>query len=413
MTDELAARRGPWIRELHLTLGAGVEAGAFPGGSCAVIERGTLLHASATGEAATVPLARPATIETAYDLASLTKVLATTALLAVFTGRGELRFDDPIARFLPAFGRGGGKQRLTIADLLLHRSGLPAWRPYFALAQADPGARSLYSGARHPAPVRRARALVAAAALEEPLERAPQTATLYSDVGFIVLGLLLEELGGARLEVLCDALLYRPLGLRGLHFRPLDARALPAVPLASTGLRRPREPAAGQEGLFTAGEMELDRPGEVDDDNAFALGGASGHAGLFGTATEVARLGAAILDELEGAGRLAPQETWTQVAQRDPLIASSTRTLGFDTPSPGDASCGPRFGKGPRGALGHLGFTGTSLWLDRDRALAVALLTNRVHPHRAREGIRAFRPRFHEAVLDALAGRAAQPTSPT
>jgi CubicO group peptidase (beta-lactamase class C family) len=410
MADELAARRGPWLRELHLTLNAGLSEGSYPGASCAVFHQGRLVHASATGQATILPAPVPTSPETAYDLASLTKVLATTLLLGVLAGRGEVGLDDPVIRYLPAFGRSGGKQRLTIADLLAHRSGLPAWRPFFALAQQDPGSQAIYRGVRQPAPVSRARSLVAQAALIEPLAREPGSAAVYSDVGFIVLGLLLEAVGGARLDALAEAQLYRPLGLRSLHFRPLDARRLPDLRLAATGLRRPREPALGQEKLFTAGEVEAPRAGEVDDDNAFAQGGVSGHAGLFGTALDVARLGALLFEDFSGAAHLAPRHVWERIAQRDTSTPGSTRALGFDTPSETDASCGPRFGRGPNGAIGHLGFTGCSLWIDRDRTLVVALLTNRVHPDRALEGIRAFRPRFHEAVLGVLEGQATSPT---
>ena len=407
MPDELSRRRGPWLPSVHRALVQGVDAGVFPGAACAVYRHGELVHGSATG------LARPgapATVDTLYDLASLTKVLATTCAVAVLVGQGRLALGELVRKRLPAFAR-GGKARITVRDLLAHRSGLPAWRPYFALAQADPGAAPLFSGAPTPSSARRSRAVVSAAAIAEPPERGIGEAAVYSDVGFMVLGLLLEACAGARLHALCDALIYRPLGLRTLHFRPLGVRALPRFEsFAVTGAARPRPPAPGQEGLFTPGpdaapvRGQPPNLGEVDDDNAFAMGGVSGHAGLFGTADEVARLGASILDELGGAARLAPPEVWTALCARDDRTPGSTRALGFDTPSAEGSSLGGKLGRGPLGAVGHLGFTGTSLWLDRDRQLAVALCTNRVFPDRSNERIRAFRPRFHDAVADALDG---------
>jgi len=155
---------------------------------------------------------------------------------------------------------------------------------------------------------------------------------------------------------------------------------------------RPRPPAPGQEGLWEIA-AQASAKGEVDDDNAWALDGVSGHAGLFATAADVASFGQAVLE-----GRVGRSDRFG----RDSTPAS-TRARGFDTPSAAGASCGPRFGRaGPRGAIGHTGFTGTSLWIDLDRALVVALLTNRVALGRANMKIREFRPRFHDAVLDAL-----------
>jgi CubicO group peptidase (beta-lactamase class C family) len=172
--------------------------------------------------------------------------------------------------------------------------------------------------------------------------------------------------------------------------------------VVSTGVCRPREPAPGQESLVPAPDPSLPpdpRPGEVDDDNAFAMGGVAGHAGLFGTARELATLGNVILEELNGAHRLAPQDVWEELARPDPT-PGSTRALGFDTPAPQDSSAGRHLAASR--AIGHLGFTGTSLWIDLTRHLAIALLTNRVHPSRANTQIKAFRPAFHDAVVEAL-----------
>lgn len=409
MSDDLARRRGPWLAPVHQALFSGVQDGIFPGGVCAIYLRGELAHLSAVGDAQNVPASerRATTPDTVFDLASVTKVLATTSAVAVLVGEGKLELDELVRKRLPQSARGGGsKGNLTVRDLLAHRSGLPAWRPYFTLAMNDPGSAPIFQQRLSPTACRRGKTVVSEAALAEPLERAPGESAVYSDIGFILLGLLLEEVCGTSLDELVHERIFRPLGLNTLHFRPLgrlrEVPAIAATSIAATGLRRPREPAAGQELLYQQGPEGLPRPGEVDDDNAFAMGGVAGHAGLFGAAGDVARLGALVLEELEGAGRLAPKAVWRTLAERDPT-PGSTRALGWDTPSEQGSAAGSKLGRrGPLGALGHTGFTGTSIWLDRDRGLSVALLTNRVHPSRSNLGIREFRPRFHDVVIDAI-----------
>jgi CubicO group peptidase (beta-lactamase class C family) len=143
-------------------------------------------------------------------------------------------------------------------------------------------------------------------------------------------------------------------------------------------------------------------PGEVDDDNAWVLDGVAGHAGLFGTAADVARFGHALLEELDGAGRLASAPLWLYALARDPRTPGSTRALGFDTPSAEGSSAGRWLGNTPPGAAGHTGFTGVSLWVDLARRLAVALCTNRTFHGRAEVRIRDLRPRFHDSVVETL-----------
>ncbi len=288
-----------------------------------------------------------------FDVASLTKVMCTTALVL----RGGLSLAAPLRSLLPE-----AQVDATVEDLLFHRSGLPAWAPFFA---------------RGPE--------VLAQVLATPA--GPRGAAVYSDLGFILLGAAMEASAGAPL----DALYAAQVGLGG--FRRLSRRLPVPTHLAPTGDERPRPPAPGQEGLWSLATSPSS-PGEVDDDNAFAMDGVSGHAGLFATAAEVARFGQAVLER-----RFDPASPWAP----DAATPGSTRALGFDTPSPEGASCGQRFGRaGPAGAIGHLGFTGTSLWVDLDRQLVVALLTNRVAYGRTNTRIRAFRPLVHDAVLDAL-----------
>jgi CubicO group peptidase (beta-lactamase class C family) len=322
--------------------------------------------------------ADPATV---FDLASLTKVMCTTALIL----DQQLAIESALQRFLPT-----AVANASLADLLFHRSGLPAFLPYFDQAlSAHPALRA---DAAEPELRAKVRTAVIDRVCATAPTAAPGTAAVYSDLGFILLGAVLETASALPLDRLFTSRIATPLGL-GAAFRRISAR--PELPphLAPTQLDRPREPAPGQEGLWQFTSLP-GFPGHVDDDNCFVLDGVSGHAGLFGTALDVARLGQALLEE-----RWIPSVPWG----RDTLTPGSTRALGFDTPSEEGASCGQRFGRaGPRGAIGHLGFTGNSLWIDLDRQLVVAFLTNRVALGRANVRIRAFRPLVHDAVLDAL-----------
>jgi CubicO group peptidase (beta-lactamase class C family) len=310
-----------------------------------------------------------------FDLASLTKVISTTALCL------ELLKERALALETPVVGA-------TVEDLLFHRSGLPAFLPFFAQALAT--WPELQDEACPTKTRAAARAHVVAAATSTP--RNARRAAVYSDIGFIVLGELLATTAGAPLDALFTRRVKEPLGLSATY-RRLSAPPTDPIEIAPTGVTRPREPAPGQEGMWHVPSQPT-RLGEVDDDNAWAMDGVSGHAGLFGSARDVAAYGQAVLE-----GRFAPPAPWGP----DLSTAESSRALGFDTPSVEGASCGPRFGRlGRRGAIGHTGFTGTSLWIDLDRELVVALCTNRVALGRANVKIREYRPRFHEAVLDQL-----------
>jgi CubicO group peptidase (beta-lactamase class C family) len=374
----------------------GRRAAVAPALSAAVFHGGTLVHASWHGDV-TLPGARALRRDDLFDVASLTKVMATATLVAQLVGEGALSLDEPAARWLPGF-EAGGKERVTVRQLLAHTSGLPRWRPYFELARADPVARaSFLPPAERPPlaalaePFARGKALVRAAVLAEPLEAPPGARALYCDPGFLALGFLLEEAGRAPLSALADRRVFRPLGLSSTFF--LDGLA-PQEALAR---------AAGR--AFAPTERCEHRhevnQGAVNDDNAWAVGGAAGHAGVFSTALEAAALGQAWLDALLGRDSIVPAAVAGEFARRD-ATPGTTRALGWDTPSAEGSSLGTRLGRRGWGAVGHLGFTGTSLWIDRNREVVVALLTNRVHPTAECERIRAFRPRFHDAVAEAL-----------
>jgi CubicO group peptidase (beta-lactamase class C family) len=385
-------------------LEAGRAEGIAPALAAWVRAAGSTVHASFHGEVA-LPQAqgdgverRPLEPGDAFDVASLSKVMATTGLAAQLVAEGRLELDAPAARYLPGLER-AGKAGVTVRQLLAHAGGLPAYRPYHEQVARDPvaGAAFLPPGDRPPPEALRGaflggRGLVARLVCAEPLEAPAGSRALYSDVGFMAMGLLLERTAGQSLAALAGSRLFRPLGLRSTFF--LDGVDLEAA----------RAHAAGRTFLPT-GECphrhEVNR-GAVNDDNAWAMGGVAGHAGLFSTAEEVAALGQAWLDALDGRPSVIPADAARTFARRD-ATPGSDRALGWDTPG-AQSSLGDRLGRGPRGAIGHLGYTGTSLWIDLDGGLVCALLTNHTHPSGVaqRERIRGFRRRFHDAVARAV-----------
>ncbi len=324
--------------------------------------------------------------DTLFDIASLTKVMSTTALTLRLNEQKKLALAARVSDFFP---NARLDKDATLEDLLHHRSGYPPFLCYFEQAMKN-----------HPelfdidCPVERrelARREVMARVLETPPGYPRGTQAVYSDIGFMVLGEICAQAGGQRLDVLFENEVVHPLGLSA-GYRRLSTLQSETRPIAPTGATRPREHAPGQETMWSLPQRPS-REGEVDDDNAWCMDGVSGHAGLFSTAADVARFGQAVLD-----GFLKVPYPW----RKDTATPGSTRALGFDTPSVEGASCGQFIGNQSPGAIGHLGFTGTSLWVDLARKLVVVLLTNRTALGRANVRIREFRSRFHDAVVTAL-----------
>jgi CubicO group peptidase (beta-lactamase class C family) len=367
--------------------------------SAAVLSGGRLVHASCHGELEP-PDARPLRRDDLFDVASLTKVMATTTLAAQLAAEGALRLDAPVAEALPGF-EAAGKGAVTVRHLLAHASGLPEWRPYHERAARDPVAgRAFLTPGERPPPAalaeaaRRGRAIVREAVLAEPLEAPPGARACYCDPGFIALGLVLEAIAGAPLSVLAERRVFGPLGLASTGF--IDGAEPDRVRWRAEG--RAFAPTG-----FSAPRRERLR-GTVNDDNAWAMGGVGGHAGVFSTAAEVAALGQAWLEALSGGRGPVPAAAAEEFGRRDAATPGSARALGWDTPSGGAPSIGSRLGRGPRGAIGHLGYTGCSLWLDLDAGVVCALLTNHVHPSGKpdKPRIRQLRRSFHDAVAEAL-----------
>jgi CubicO group peptidase (beta-lactamase class C family) len=317
----------------------GIRAGGYPGAAVVVCRKGAVVwekgfgHVGWTADAGSVQAE-----ETMYDLASLTKVVGTTTAVMILFDEGKIRLDDYVVKYLPEF-TGGGRELVTIRLLLEHRSGLPAGRDLWRIAHTAEEAR--------------------AAVLETPLIAAPGQYYEYSDLGADVLGFMVESVTGQRLDQFLDARVFAPLGMKDTHFRP-DASLRGRI--APTELTPPRG---------------YPLRGEVHDENAYALGGVAGHAGLFSTASDLSIFAQMLLNGGTFNGtRIVADSTVTLFTKR----AAGTRALGWDTCA-GEFGCGKYMSAN---AYGHTGFTGTSLWIDPDRDMFVVLLTNRVHAARAR-----------------------------
>lgn len=375
--------------DLQSLLDQGVADGIFPSAQATVLRDGAVVFRGVAGGAG---------FDTHYDLASVTKAMSTAALFVSLWSEGKVGPESPLSRFLP--NSPAALSGITLADLLYHRSGLPAWVPFFAPVMKH--VPELLDSSCPASARAEVRAEIVRAAEQMPLSRPRGEKAVYSDVGFILLGEALAHAGGAPLDALFSERVAHRLGLR-THFRRLS-RPNPEIPLAATGTKRPRDPAPGQEGMWEPIAQQPSPPGEVDDDNAFVLDGVAGHAGLFGTADDVAKFGQAVLDDLGGKGVFAPMPLWRRALSRDTSVPESTRAMGFDTPSAVGSSAGTLLGARAPGAVGHLGFTGCSLWIDLARRLVVALNTNRTLPGRHEVRLRDFRPLFHDAAVTLSGG---------
>jgi CubicO group peptidase (beta-lactamase class C family) len=360
----------PWYA-LNNLLDAGWRQGVYTAAAAVVGLRGEKLWEGAAGRVSREPEAQAVTLDTVFDLASLTKPLATALALMLLMAQGKIAPETTLGEVLPEAWLPPDKGGLSLRSLLAHQAGLPAWRPFYETILA--------------APQEQRPGLAARLAAAESLEYPPGSQTLYSDLGYMLLQAVVESAAGLDLDSFCRQEIYRPLGLPLLGFCP---RRQPEGEARVYG--------ATEEGLIPG------RPilGEVHDENAWAAGGVAGHAGLFGTAGEVWQLLAALSRAYQGqtAGPFSPEIVRLFLTP----VPGGSRTLGFDTPGEDQAqrSMGRFFS--PR-SVGHLGFTGTSFWLDLESGQVVIMLTNRVHLGRDdKTKIQSFRPRFHEAASRAM-----------
>lgn len=366
------------LAEVSAFLSARIAAGDFPSAVYAVAERGRVRFADALGNAVREPRERAATLETIYDLASLTKPLATGLLCARRVERGEIELDAPVAKYLIEFAR-AGRVVMTIRNLLTHTSGLPAWRPL-----------RITTGGR------RERVLETIAA--ENLEFAPGNHVLYSDLGFITLGLLLERVSGSPLAELARQEIFEPLDLHRTFFNPDAALRTEVAASEIEGNAYERAMCNDYEG---AQEDEGWRDniiwGEVHDGNAHFLGGAAGHAGLFSNARETFLIARQFL---AAETILLKPETCALFRTKMTAGLNELRSFAWQlAPSP-ESTAGYQL---PPDAFGHLGFTGTSCWIDPVRERVFILLTNRTHTHTLPfVNINGVRRQFHTLAATAL-----------
>ncbi len=333
----------------------------FPGCVYAAYAAGQVRAHGAVGSFRYEADAPPVLLDTRYDAASLTKVLAATAVAMLLYDMGRLPLDEPIMHWLGAFADAADPRRstVTVRMLLDHSSGLPGYGRLFETAHDRSGIFDL--------------------AVKQPLVAAPGTHAEYSDIGFILLTAILEHLCEEPLDSFCQRHIFAPLSMSATGFRPAPNTRVLIPP--------------------TEDDREFRRrviQGEVHDENCWVMGGVSGHAGLFTTALDALRFAACILDGGHTVARkqLFQPATIDLFATRQCHPHDSTRALGWDTPS-FPSSSGTRFSAR---SIGHLGFTGTSLWIDREAAVAAVLLTNRTWPDRSNQAIRELRPRFHDAL---------------
>ncbi|MGH7812770.1 MAG: serine hydrolase domain-containing protein [Candidatus Binataceae bacterium] len=369
--------------EVEAAFNDAVECGVIPGAVLIVRRGGDIAYEGAFGYRALLPERAPASIETVYDLSSLTKALATAVAAMMLVRDGRLRLNDRVTRLFPNFGV-HGKDAVTFRHLLAHCSGLPAWRPFYArIAEIEKRGRVNFMSSHS------AKEFAYEQIHGERLEAPPGTRAIYSDLGFILLGEAIEKAAGAALNRFCGKRVFRPLGLVATGFIDIAlarSRKLKPVP----AMFAPTEFCPSRKRLLL---------GEVDDENACAMGGVAGHAGLFAPVREVDRIVRELIDSYAGRSDFIPQNIIREFWTRDGAAPGSTWALGWDTPSPQGSSSGHRFS--PE-AVGHLGFTGTSIWIEPKREIAITLLTNRVHPRRDNQLIREFRPKIHDLVMEAL-----------
>jgi beta-glucosidase-like glycosyl hydrolase/CubicO group peptidase (beta-lactamase class C family) len=338
-------------------LEAGVAGRAFPGAVAVVARRGRVVAEVAVGRETYADDAPPITTASRYDLASLTKVCATTPAVLTLVDAGRLDLDAKVTDLLPLFA-GEDRQAVTVRHLLTHTAGLPPFLRFFETLEG--------------------KAPIVEAAARVPLEAAPGVRYRYSDIGMILLMAIVEKVGGEDFDRYVERAVFRPLGMRSATFAR-SGSAIAAVPTEDDPWR----------GRVVAGE--------VHDENAFAMGGVSGHAGLFADARDVARLGQAFV----GGGRgLAAPALVREFVRRQELVAGSSRALGWDTFTAGSSGGSKLSAR----AFGHTGFTGTSLWCDPERDLTIVLLSNRVHPSRDNQGHAAVRRALADLVVAALDG---------
>jgi serine-type D-Ala-D-Ala carboxypeptidase len=407
-------------RRIKRLLQKGITQGVFPGAAALVARGGKIVFLEHLGYRSLAPERAPMTRDTIFDLASLTKPLATTLCIMHLVDDEKLLLDQTLGGMLPHADL-KDKGKLTLSLLLTHSAGLADWKPFHEKLMGYP--------------FQDRKRLLREWIIEEPFAYDPGKGNVYSDLGFMLLEWVIEEQAGQTLAQYAHEHFYGPLGLKRTFFRgtseegndPGNPSRPPFAKEGSGDLRGPEgapldSRLCGNDNPIPAGHgrnapneefaATEDCPwrqrvlqGEVHDDNAWTLGGYSGHAGLFSTAEEVYVIAHMLRDHALGtrADYFKPETVRAFFRRRD-IVPGSDWALGWDTRAPEGSSAGKYFS---RDSVGHTGFTGTSLWMDLEKDVIAILLTNRVHPKRDNDRMKAFRPMFHDAVMEALGLRRA------
>ncbi len=363
------------LERVNRAVDRSVDKGEIPGATILAKLGDPLRYEGVFGSAALTPSPRETRPDTLYDLASLTKVLATTSAIMTLVAEQKLALDQAIADVFPEFAL-HGKEKVTVRHLLSHSSGLRPWRAYYE----DLREREHRKGERLLGTPEGRRSIVRRI-FQSVLVHEPEEAAVYGDLGFIVLGELVERVSGEPLDTFCQSRVFAPLGMADTHFNRL--------------------PFTGDPTRYAATELcpwrERVLVGEVHDGNAWAMGGVAGHAGLFSTAGDVLRFAEEMLAADRGESELFPAEVAREFSRRQEIPPGSDWALGWDTPS-AESTSGRHFS---RASIGHTGFTGTSVWIDLERGAIVVVLANRVHSVAKRSRFE-LRPLVHDLVMEAF-----------
>jgi len=357
--------------EINELLISGLKEKAYPGAVLFVAQGEDIVFFYNVGNRAVKPKPLPMEKETIFDLASLTKPLATTLAIMKLVDEGLLDLDKPVSYLMQPFP---WKDRTDITPRLLlnHSAGLPDWKPFYLELIKYP--------------LEERKSVLQQSIMEEPLYHEPKTVSLYSDLGFMLLEWIIEITAGQDLSSFLNVTFYHPLELETLYLDQITAD-----PIYEKNRFAATEYCPWREEIIQ---------GHVHDENAYALGGYSGHAGLFGTALDVFTLTTALVKIYHGAqSDLLSTETVRTFFSRQGIVPDSTYALGWDTPAEKNSSAGSYFSPT---SVGHTGFTGTSVWIDLEKNITVIFLTNRIHPSRSSEKIKDFRPKLHNLIMQEL-----------
>lgn len=341
-----------------------------------------LTHESVRGLAVAKPERIPMTRQTVFDLASLTKPIATTTSIMLLESAGNLSIDDPVAKYLPTFSE-RDKQEVTLRHLLTHSSGLKPWRGFHELLidkERKKGERLIATSA--------GRDFIIDRILRSSLVHKPGEAAVYGDLNFIVLGEVIKAVSGESIEDFCSTKLFGPLGLTKTRYRTCFENTS-CIPVDEKSTTAATEECSWRDRVLW---------GEVHDPNAYAMGGVAGHAGLFAPADDVMRFGKIVLDTWHDRSDLLPREVLRKFLERQSVPKGSDWALGWDTPSAVSSSSGQYFSSR---SVGHLGFTGTSLWIDLENEIIVVFLSNRIHLV-SKKSHYGLRPKIHDLIIEAF-----------